>query len=153
VASSWRGGAAKPARHALVELVSRLLLAQAAVTGAIGLAYLRGSLTGLLLIVVLAGALGCLAALVRSGGRGAWLTAAAGEGVIAVTGLVQIITSAQYLGGTLLALVTLAVLLHPAVGAAFGPAPRSGQPGPREARVGEQSLAESAGGAIGGEAG
>jgi hypothetical protein len=99
-------------RHPLVALVHRLLVAQAAATGAIGLAYLRRNVTGLLFVLMLAVALCCLAGLVRSG-----------------------------------------VLLHPAVGRAFAAMPGRGQPGVRDVRVGEQTLAENTGGAIGGGAG
>ena len=67
--------------------------------------------------------------------------------------LVRVATG-QYAGGNLLAIATLGLLVHPAVGRAFDatagrPAGR-GQPG---ARVSERGLAENVGGAIGGGAG
>jgi hypothetical protein len=132
-----------------VSLVSRLLLAQAAVTAAIGLAYLRRSMTWLLVILMVTVALCWLAGLVRSGGHAAWLAAVGAEAVLVAAGLAAIM-SARYPGGTLLAMATLGVLLHPAVGRAFGPARRGGLATPREVRAGEQSLAGNAGGALGG---
>jgi hypothetical protein len=51
-----------------------------------------------------------------------------------------LIMSARYPGGTLLAMATLGVLLHPAVGRALGPEPRGGRAARRRASVrGRQS--------------
>jgi len=121
--------------QALVALVSRLMLAQAAVTATVGLAYLRRNLTWLLFVLMLAVALGLLASLVRSGSHAAWVTAVTGEAVFTLLGLVRV-ASVQYLGGTLLAMATLGVLVHPAVGRAFATARRS-----------ESGLADNPGGA------
>jgi hypothetical protein len=140
-------------RHPLVALVHRLLVAQAAATGAIGLAYLRRNVTGLLFVLMLAVALCCLAGLVRSGTHAAWVIAVVFEGAFTLAGLWRVLASAGYLGGLLLAMATLGVLLHPAVGRAFAAIPGRGQPGVRDVRVGEQTLAENTGGAIGGGAG
>lgn len=138
--------------HALVRLVSRLMLAQSAVTGAIGLAYLRRNVTWLLFVLMVAVAVCLLAGLVRSGSHAAWVAAVTCEATLTLVGLVRV-ASAQYVGGTLLAIATLGVLVHPAVGRAFDATAGRGQPGLRDMRVNEQSLAENAGGAIGGGAG
>ncbi len=59
-----------------------------------------------------------LAALVRSGGHGTWLTAITVESVLVAVGLFRFAYT-SYLGGTLLAIITLGTLLHPAVSRAF----------------------------------
>jgi hypothetical protein len=75
----------------------------------------------LLLTVVVAIVLCGLAALVRSGGHGTWLTAVTVESVLVAVGLFRF-AYVDYLGGTLLAIITLGTLLHPAVSTAFAPA-------------------------------
>jgi hypothetical protein len=72
--------------------------------------------------------------------------------VAQAAGLVRVATG-PYVGGTLLAIETLGLLVHPAVGRAFDATAGRGQPGLRDVRVSEQNLAENVGGAIGGGAG
>ncbi len=105
-----------------INLVSRLLLAQAGACAAIGIGYSRRNLPWLVLTLVLAVVVCGLATLVRSGSHGAWLTSITVESALVAVGLFRF-ASAGYLGGTLLAIITLGALLHPAVSRAFAPAP------------------------------
>jgi hypothetical protein len=113
--------AARP--HILVSLVGRLLLAQAGASAAIGLAYNRRNVPWLLLTIAVAVALCWLAAAVRSGGHATWLVAISAESTLVAIGLFRF-AYARYMGGTLLAIVTLGTLLHPAVARAFAAQPR-----------------------------
>ena len=63
-----------------------------------------------------------LAFLVRSGTRGAWLTAVGFESVVFVYGVSRFVF-ARYVGGTLFALVVAGTLLHPAVARAYSAVP------------------------------
>jgi uncharacterized membrane protein (UPF0182 family) len=63
-----------------------------------------------------------LAFLVRSGTRGAWLTAVGFESVFFVYGVSRFVY-ARYVGGTLFALVVAGTLLHPAVARAYSAVP------------------------------
>lgn len=110
---------------AAASLVSRLLLAQGGACAAISVGYSRRQLPGLLLTIVVAVALCGLAALIRSGGHGTWLTAVTAESALVTVGLFRF-AYVDYLGGTLLAIITLGTLLHPAVSRAF--AVTSGEP-------------------------
>jgi hypothetical protein len=124
------------------------MLAQAGVTGAIGVAYLRRNVTWLLFVLMVAVALCLLASLVRSGTHAAWVAAVTCETAFTLLGLVRV-ANAQYLGGTLLAMATLGVLIHPAVGRTFvAAATGSGEPG-----LAENAGSAINGGAIGGGAG
>jgi hypothetical protein len=124
--------------HALVRLVSRLLVAQAAASAAIGFAYDRRNLPWLVVTVTITIAVCALAVLVRPGGHAIWLTAVAAESVLVAAGLVMF-ASVSYLGGTLLAIGSLSTLLHPATARAFDTG--SAEVGP----VGSQpAIAESA---------
>lgn len=107
----------------LVRLVSRLLLAQAGATAAIGIGYSRRTMPWLVLTVLGAMALCGLAWLVRSGGQATWLVAICVESCLAAVGLFSFAYSG-YVGGTLLSLVTLGTLLHPAVARTFAAPPR-----------------------------
>jgi hypothetical protein len=80
----------------------------------------------LLLTLVLAVVVCGLAALVRSGGYSSWLTAITVESALVSVGLLRF-AYVGYLGGTLLAIITLGTLLHPAVSRAFAATP--GEPG------------------------
>ncbi len=115
----------RPKPH--VSLVSRLLLAQAVACGAIGFSYSRRNTPWLLLTIVLTLALFALAAIVRSGGHATWLTAITVESVLVAVGLFRF-AYAGYLGGTLLAIMTLGTLLHPAVSRAFAAAHGESEP-------------------------
>jgi hypothetical protein len=110
--------AARPAPPAAVSLVGRLLLAQAGACAAIGVGYSRRNLPWLLLTIGVALVVCGLAALVRSGGHGTWLTAITVESALVAVGLFRF-AYAGYVGGTLLAIITLGTLLHPAVSRAF----------------------------------
>jgi hypothetical protein len=124
-------------RQAVVNLVSRLLVAQAAVSCAIALAYHRASGGWLLFTVVAAAAAVGLAVLVRSGSYAAWLVTLGFEACYVVIGLVTF-GYASYLGGTLLAIITVGTLLRPAVARAFS----SEQGGPRQ-RAAEQGAGDA----------
>jgi O-antigen ligase len=127
-----------PRWHALVSLVSRLVVAEAGACAAIGVGYNRRHLPWLLLTVAVAVALCGLAALVRSGTHTAWLAAITVESGLVAVGLFRF-AYARYLGGTLLAIITLGTLLRPAVSRAF-----SAGRDRAELTVGQHSLAESA---------
>jgi len=114
---SGRGSAAaRP--HELVSLASRLIVAQAGMTTAIGLAYSRRNMPWLLVTFMLAVSLFLLALVVRSGTHAAWVTAVAFEAFFVVIGLYRFVFD-RYLGGTLLGIVAFGALMHPAVGRAF----------------------------------
>jgi hypothetical protein len=133
--------------HALVSLVSRFVVAEAGACAAIGVGYNRRHLPWLVAAVALAVALCGLAALVRSGTHTAWLAAITVESGLVAVGLFRF-ASARYLGGTLLAMITLGTLLHPAVSRAFnagaaGAAPAAAQPGLAESAAELQGSAAS----------
>lgn len=107
----------------LTSLVVRLLVAQAGASAAIGLGYSRRNVPWLVLTVIVAVALCCLAGLARSGSHSTWLVAITVESGLTAVGLFRF-AYARYMGGTLLAIVTLVTLLHPAVVRAFAAAPR-----------------------------
>jgi hypothetical protein len=118
--------------------VSRLVVAEAGACAAIGIGFYRRHLPSLLLTVAVAVALCGLAALVRSGAHTAWLAAITVESALVAVGLFRF-AYARYLGGTLLAIITLGTLLRPAVSRAF-----SAEPARSELAVGQPGLAESA---------
>ena len=110
-------------RHApVVRLVTRLVVAQAAAAAAVGLAFSRRHLPSVLITLALVLLLCVLAFLVRSGARGAWLTAVGFESVFFVYGVSRFV-AARYVGGTLFALVVAGTLLHPAVARAYSALP------------------------------
>jgi hypothetical protein len=117
-AANDRPDAANDRPDELVRLVTRLVLAQAGIGAAIGIAYSRRHIPSIIITLMLVAALYGLALLTRSGTHAAWIAAVAFESVFIAYGLVRFITS-RYLGGTLLALITWGVLLHPAVSRAF----------------------------------
>jgi hypothetical protein len=104
--------------HALAQLVGRLLFAQAGASAVIGVAYSRRNAPWLLISVIAAIVLCALAGVVRSGNHGPWLAAVSVETVLVATGVIRFIY-ARYLGGSLLAIISLGVLVHPAVAGAF----------------------------------
>jgi len=89
-------------RAAPVRLVTRLVVAQAAAAAAVGLAFSRRHLPSVLITLALVLLLCVLAFLVRSGARGAWLTAVGFESVFFVYGVSRFVV-ARYVGGTLFA--------------------------------------------------
>ena len=121
---SWRRPRSRPdVRHApVVRLVTRLVVAQAAAAAAVGLAFSRRHLPSVLITLALVLLLCVLAFLVRSGARGAWLTAVGFESVFFVYGVSRFV-AARYVGGTLFALVVAGTLLHPAVARAYSALP------------------------------
>jgi hypothetical protein len=127
-----------PRPHTLVSLVSRLVVAEAGACAAIGVGYNRRHLPSLLLTVAVAVALCGLAVLVRSGAHTAWLAAISVESGLVAVGLFRF-AYARYLGGTLLAIITLGTLLRPAVSRAFSAEPAAG-----DLAVGQPGLVESA---------
>jgi len=104
----------------------------------IGAGYNRRHLPWLVAAVALAVALCGLAALVRSGTHTAWLAAITVESALVAVGLFRF-AYARYLGGTLLAMITLGTLLHPAVSRAFS----AGQV-PAEPAAAQTGLADGA---------
>ena len=121
---SWRRPRGRPdVRYApAVRLVTRLVVAQAAAAAAVGLAFSRRHLPSVLITLALVLLLCVLAFLVRSGARGAWLTAVGFESVFFVYGVSRFV-AARYVGGTLFALVVAGTLLHPAVARAYSALP------------------------------
>jgi hypothetical protein len=116
-------------RDSVTSLVARLLVAQAGASAAIGLGYSRRNMPWLVVTLIAAVVLCGLAGLVRSGSHPTWLIAISVESGLAAVGLFRF-AYAGYMGGTLLALITLGTLLHPAVARAFAAAPRRrGHPG------------------------
>lgn len=127
-----------PQVQGLVSLVSRFLVAEAGASAAIGVGYNRRNLPWLLVTVAVAVGLCGLAALVRSGTHTAWLAAITVESALVAVGLFRF-AYARYLGGTLLAIITLGTLLHPATSRAFGAGQAEAQAG-----AGQPGLADGA---------
>jgi hypothetical protein len=131
------GPATSGAGHPLVELATRFMVAQTVCSAAVGLFYARRHLVSILITLSLVAVLVGLVLLVRTGTHAAWLTAIGLESIYLIFGLYRFATS-RYLGGTLLAIVTLGVLAAPSVARAFG-----GAAG-RDPGFGESELADSA---------
>ena len=129
----------------LVRLVTRLITAQAAVAAAIGLSYSRRHMPSIIITLMLVAALLGLAALTRSGTHAAWGTAIGFESAFIMFGLIRFISS-RYLGGTLFGMISLGVLLHPAVARAFSevptPAERPGEARPGLGEAGAEALGD-----------
>jgi hypothetical protein len=111
--------------RALVTLVSRLLVAQAGASLAVSLSYGKRHLAPILLAVGVAVALCGLAAVMRSGTHSAWLLGVCVESGIVAVGLFWFAYTG-YIGGTLLAIISLGTMLHPSVARAFTVPDRSG---------------------------
>jgi hypothetical protein len=124
-------GAPRAGRRSLVKLVTRLVTAQAAVAAAIGLSYGRRHIPSIIVTLMLVVALLGLAAMSRSGTQAAWMATIGFETAFVMFGLIRFITS-RYIGGTLFGIITLGVLLHPAVARAFSGVPAQAE-GPVEA--------------------
>ncbi|HTT52778.1 MAG TPA: hypothetical protein VMH35_15390 [Streptosporangiaceae bacterium] len=115
-------------RGALVRLVTRLIVAQAAAAAAIGLCFSKRHLPSILFTVVIVAVLCGLAVAARTGSHAAWVATLAAESALVLFGVLRFMT-ARYVGGTLFAIITAAVLIHPAVARAYGSAPQpSGEP-------------------------
>lgn len=109
-------------RGALVRLVTRLLVTQAALAGAIGLFFSRRHLPSLLITLLVVAVLCGLAVAARTGTHAAWVAILGAEGAYIVIGLLSFVT-ARFVGGTLLGIITAGVLVHPAVARAYGSGP------------------------------
>jgi len=131
----------------MVKLVTRLLVAQAGADAAIGLCYSRRHVPSILITLMLVLAVLGLATVARSGTHVAWVVALGSESAFVMFGLVRFITS-RYVGGTLLGMITMGVLLHPAVARAFSGVPAGAERGLRS----EPALAEAGADAAGGGA-
>ena len=110
-------------RSALVRLVSRLLVTQAALAAAIGLFFTRRHLPSVLITLLVVSVLCGLALVARSGTHAVWVAMLAAEGAYILIGLLRFATT-SFAGGTLLAIVTAGVLIHPPVAGVFGSGPR-----------------------------
>jgi hypothetical protein len=128
----------------LVKLVTRLIVAQAGADAAIGLVYSRRHVPSILITLMLVLAVLALAVVARSGTHVAWLVALGFESTFVMFGVVRFITS-RYVGGTLLGMLALGVLLHPAVARAYSGVPERGF-------AGEPALGEAGADAFGGAA-
>ena len=137
----------------VVAMVTRLLMAQAALSTAISVFFRGKNVPWTAFTVLLAIALCCLAAAVRSGSHSAWVIAISFEAAFAAIGLYRFVT-ARFLGGTLFALIALGVLAHPAVVRAFGRVPerRPVRDQPAHADPAPRAIAEAAPGPLGGGA-
>jgi hypothetical protein len=114
--------------RAHVRLVTRLLIAQAGAAAAVSLLFGRRNTTVVVSTVLLVVALCLLAALAYTGAHSARTVVLGFEIVLIVFGLYRFFFH-RYLGGTVFAIVTAAVLLHPSVVRAYGAKPwRLGEP-------------------------
>ncbi len=149
------GGPARPRtrgqQHELVQLVTRLVVAQAVAAAAVGLPFSRRQLSSVLITLALTAALLALAALVRTGGHAAWLIAITAESAFVVFGISCFLTT-RYLGGTLLGIVALGTLLQPAVSRAFSAGRRGGLPARGDYGPAPDRLDDAADGPLGGSA-
>ena len=108
--------------RAHVRLVTRLLLAQAGAAAAVSLLFSRRNTTVVVTTVMLVVALCLLAALAYTGTHSARTVVLGFELALIVFGLYRF-SFHRYMGGTVFAIVTTAVLLHPAVIRAYGAGP------------------------------
>lgn len=115
--------------HELVRLTTRLVVAQAGVSAAVGLPFSRRNASTIAMTLTLFAAACLLAAVARAGTPTARNVVMFFEVFILAIGLYQFF-SARYLGGTLFAIVITAVLLHPDVARAYGCLPRRHGTGP-----------------------
>lgn len=123
-AAGGRGqGEVRERPNEMVALVTRLIYAQAGLAASIGVSYSRRSGPWIVIMLMLAVVLCGLAAVARSGSHAAWIFAVGLEAAFIALGLLEFFT-ARFLGGTLFGIITLGVLLHPAVMRAFGGVPR-----------------------------
>ena len=130
---------ARPARDH-VRLVTRLIVAQAAIVAAVSLPFSRRSTSVIVSTLMFVAAL-CLLAALAHAGTPAVRTAVIGfELAVIVFGLYRFFFD-RYLGGTIFAIVIIAVLLHPAAARAYGAEPAS-----RAEPVDAVPVADSAGG-------
>jgi O-antigen ligase len=98
------------------------MFAQAGASAAVSLGFFRRNVPSVVLAVLIAAALCGLAVMLRSGSHAAWLAGVTAQSGYVAVGLFRF-ADARYLGGTLLAIITLGTLLHPAVSRAFAARP------------------------------
>lgn len=141
-AGSLRRGRRWPSRPAgdHVRLVTRLLVAQAAVAAAVGLLFSRRATPVVATTLIFVAAICLLAAFAHTGTPAARTVVLGFELAVIVFGLYRFFFE-RYLGGTIFAIVITAVLLHPAAARAFG-----AEPAGRGEPVDAMPVADSAGG-------
>jgi len=123
-------------RGTIIRLVTRLIVAQAAVAAAIGLFFSKRHLPSILFTLAIVAVLCGLAVVSRTGSHAAWVATLAAESALVLFGVLRFMT-ARYVGGTLLAIIATAVLIHPAVARAYGSAPQQARDGLAEEPLGE----------------
>ena len=112
-------------------------MAQAAVAAAIGLFFGKRHLPSILFTLAIVAVLcGLAVGEPDTGSHAVWVAALAAESALVLFGVLRFMT-ARYVGGTLLAIITAAVLIHPAVARAYGSAPQRGREGLAEEALGE----------------
>jgi hypothetical protein len=146
-AAGGRGqGAVRERPNEMVALVTRLMYAQAGLAASIGVSYSRRSGPWIVIMLMLAVVLCGLAAVTRSGSHAAWIFAVGFEAAFIALGLLRFF-AARFLGGTLFGIITLGVLMHPAVLRAFGGVSRPGSQELGDAQLSD--LGSAAGEALG----
>ncbi len=123
-------------RCTLIRLITRLIVAQAAAAAGIGLFFSKRHLPSVLFTLAVAAVLCGLAVVCRTGSHAAWVAALAAESALVLFGVLRFMT-ARYVGGTLLAIIATAVLIHPAVARAYGSAPQQARDSLAEEPLGE----------------
>lgn len=141
-----RGGRPATGRHTLVRVVTRLVVMQAFVAALVGLPFSRRHLPSILITFSLVAAFCALAVLARTGTRGAWLLVTTVEGMFFLYGLSRFLV-ARYAGGTLLSVVIVGTLLHPAVARAY-----SASTGTDRQEGGDVPLGDATGDTVSGKA-
>ncbi len=134
--SENRPAAPDDQRGTLIQLVTRLIVAQAAVAAAIGLFFGKRHLPSILFTLAMVAVLCGLAVASRTASHAAWVATLAAESALVLFGVLRFMT-ARYVGGTLLAIITAVVLIHPAVARAYGSAPQHAREGLAEEALGE----------------
>jgi hypothetical protein len=135
-------GAGGNSTGTLVRLVTRLILAQAAVAAAIGLFFSRRHLPSLVITLLVVVALCVLAAVARTGTHTAWVVMLGAEAGYVLVGLFRFMTGG-FIGGTLFSMIAVGVLIHPAVARAYGSGPRLAGDGLAEPDPGDGELRQA----------
>jgi hypothetical protein len=112
------GAPAAGKRQVIIQMLTRLVLAQATLAAAVGLFYSRRHLPSVVITMLLVAVLCALAFVVRSGTHTAWVVALSVESAFVLFGLSRFF-AARYVGGTLFAIIVSGALLHPAVASAY----------------------------------
>jgi hypothetical protein len=129
-------GPAAAKQQVVIQLMTRLVLAQATLAAAIGLFYSRRHVPSVVITMLLVAGLFALTLVVRSGTHAAWIIALSCESAFLLFGLSRFF-AARYVGGTLFAIIVTGALLHPSVARAYLAAPAAdddivGEPGLEE---------------------